>query len=87
VVRGILLSQMIQMADRRSAIAFLRQVASQKRVSHEEEETPLQAVSLLAAMGPEGRAVLRDLLARNLVLDPSARGYIQHMERRGSRAP
>jgi hypothetical protein len=87
VVRGILLGRMIDMADRRSAIAFLRQVASQKRTFHEEEEAPLEAVSLLAKMGPEGRAVLRDLLARNLVPDPSARGYIRHMERRGWRAP
>jgi hypothetical protein len=75
VVRSILVGRMDRMAERQSALKFLRGVAVQPTENADFEGAPWHAVSALARMGSPGLDAIRDLSSRGLLRDETARAY------------
>ncbi len=84
-LKGVAVSLMAHVPERQEALNFLEQLAKQ---APEEVDAPYAAhyaLSALAAMGAEGRAVLKRLHESGAVKDPDDRYTLELMAKRGYR--
>jgi hypothetical protein len=76
-VRSMILGLLPQgRKDRGRILVFLKSVAKQSGNQRDYEKAPLDAAVSLSHMGREGRAVLSELRAKNLIQDPRANGFV-----------
>lgn len=82
ILRLFILRWIAYQSERKGAVAFLVRIAQGPPERASEMETmPEQAIKSLMVMGPEGLAALCQLKASGSVRDPSARGWLQNMDR------
>lgn len=85
LVKGVILSTLPRVAECQPALRLLRSVAAAPLQSPDFPAAPSTALGALAAMGDEGRAVLRELHVTGAVRDPSARRELAVLAERGFR--
>lgn len=84
-VRGVIVITMARQAERRQAVAFLRAIAVKPRDQQDFPGSASAALISLAALGDEGRAVLRELHQHQLVQDADARFELSEFAKRNYR--
>lgn len=95
-VRALIITMMIQQAERSQAAAFLEQLTREVPppepvpgdsvlVITDNRPAWLGMMGALMRMGPEGIAALQRLHAQGRVADPAARRYLEHLARQGFR--
>lgn len=73
--------------EKPATLTFLRAVAIREPRNNESPEAPAIALSSLAALGANGRAIVRELHQRGMVRSPEGRARLQWLARNGYREP